>query len=327
MVKISCCILSLAAACTDFENPEVVIDMRVLAMRADPPEIVTPFDPANPTEIVVEELGRVEVCALVADPKEDRRLAYTMTLCRPTSSGRCRGGVTEFVLGGGEVEDPETAAPPVAMCGAIEPNADLLTVLMEALRSDNYAGFGGLSVQIELEVGPVGGGEAETLHAFKRVLYAPRLPAERVANTNPSLEGIAGLRRATGERGLDFQLPIGRCGEVEPFVVTPRERVQLLPEEPAGVREAYVVPTFDGGSRGFTENLTYQWLSSEGSWSPFESGGEIDVAGNEPPIDSTWTAPSDPAVVGDGLDVRVWMVQRDERGGQAWYESCARVVP
>jgi hypothetical protein len=109
--------------------------------------------------------------------------------------------------------------------------------------------------------------------------------------------------------------------------VSPGERVTLLPREPDGAREAYVVPTFDGGSRSFTENLRYQWLATTGDFSRNNTGGELDVAGNSPPLDTRWLAPDDPDEVGGGLEVRMWIVQRDERGGQAWYDSCARVLP
>lgn len=313
------------AACSDFEDPENVVDMRIIGMLSEPPEIVVPFDPDDPTAVDPAALAPVEVCALVADPADNRGLHFSMAMCRPTNSGRCIDVDPFVVLGGGQVEDPELAEEPVRMCTTIAPNADLVAVIEDSLAADSLEGFGGIQIQVELRVSPDGGGEE--LFAFKRVRYSPQLPAERVANANPSVTSLIGLRDADDERGRDFPLPLGRCGEIEPFLVLPDERVQIQPEEPDGVREEYLVPTFDGGSRRFTENLTYQWHSTEGDWSPFTSGGTIDVAGNEPPIDSIWRAPEDPDVVGDRLDVRLWIVQRDERGGQAWYESCARVLP
>src|SRR5690606_22747649 len=102
---------------------------------------------------------------------------------------------------------------------------------------------------------------------------------------------------------------------------------EVEPLEPQGAREDYVVPTFDGGSRMLTENLSYAWYATAGEWNRENTGGPRDFAGNAPPLDSTWTAPTDPEIVGAGLDVALWMVQRDERGGQTWYHSCLRVVP
>jgi hypothetical protein len=316
-------LVAAGAACTDFEDPTVVVDTRILGMRAEPPEIVVPFDAEDPTSVDPADLVPVEVCGLVADPAEERGISYTMSLCRPTSDGICDIDPT-FELGSGHVEDPETSAEAVRICVTIEPGPDLLEVLEDALSDDDLAGFGGIQVQVELRVKP--DGDEEEI-GFKRVRYSPQLPADRVANANPSAEAIVGLRRASGTRGLDFAMPLGRCGAIEPFEAFVGERVQFLPIETAGVREEYVVPTFDGGSRRLVENITYQWLSTAGDWAPFNSGGTIDVAGNEPPLDSIWSAPEDPEEVGDGLDVNVWVVQRDERGGQAWFESCARVLP
>jgi hypothetical protein len=315
------------AACTDFEDPAVVLDLRVLGMRAEPPEVMLPYDPEDPIAVDVSGVPPIEVCALVADPAEQRGLEYSMSYCRPTTSGRCHDYEDTVIdLGGGTVGDPE-GSEPVSMCATLSPSPALAQVVAESFSADNFLGFGGVQVQIDLEVRPEGGGSDEAIYGFKRVLYSPQLPAERVANTNPTVTRFIGLRTPTGERGLDFDAPLGRCGEIEPFVVAPGERVALLPDEAADARELYVVPTFDGGTRHFTENITYQWHATDGEWSPFESGGTIDVAGNEPTLDATWRAPSGRERVGDGLDVRIWIVQRDERGGQTWYESCARVVP
>jgi hypothetical protein len=45
-----------------------------------------------------------------------------------------------------------------------------------------------------------------------------------------------------------------------------------------------------------------------------------------PPIDSTWVAPSADDVT-EELDVSLWIVQRDERLGARWFESCVRITP
>jgi hypothetical protein len=322
-------ILALAsgAACTEFDDPGQVIDMRVLGMRADPPEVLVPYDPEDPTRVEIDGVPEVRVCALVADPADQRGLEYSFSYCRPNGDGRCRGSITVVQLDEGVVDDPEESSEPVEICATLTPGPDLATVLVEAFGADSLLGFDGVSAQVALRVGPVGGDTAETLYAFKRVRFTPQLPADREPNANPGLERLIGLREPTGERGLDFDVALGRCGDIQPFDAAPGEDITLLPVEPEGARQRYAVLTFDGGSRNYTENFTYQWLSSDGDFSPFNSGGEIDVAGNEPTLDSRWRAPDDPELIGDGLDVRIWMVQRDERGGQAWYETCARVVP
>lgn len=323
--------VALAGGCADFEDPSIVIDLRVLGVVAEPAEIVLPFDPGDPgagAGVSVSDLGPVEVCALVADPGAERRLRYDFQLCPPESDGRCDGhGATVVELGGGEVGDPESSERPVSICTTIQGSADVLQVIRESVEASDLAGFGGISVEVGLEVVPVGASDDEAVWARKKVRYSPELPAGRVANQNPWIDGMTAAREPTGERGLDFEAPRGRCGDVVPFAVAPGEKITLLPREPAGVREDYEVPTFDGGAQAFTENLSYQWLATAGKWSRGSSGGKRDLAGNQPPLDSRWTAPDDPDVVGEGLDVQLWSVQRDERGGQSWFETCARVVP
>jgi hypothetical protein len=317
----------VGGACNHFDNPDLVVDLRVLGMVAEPPEVITPYDPADPTAVTVDDLGSVEICALVADPADSRRLSYRMRACPPQSSGRCDESDPIIDIGGGTVDDPEEAAAPVQMCATLAASADLVTVIEESISADDLSGFGGVAVQIELEVIPDGGGEEDAVWAYKKVRYSPELPAGRTANRNPSLDGIVAARAPTGERGLEFDLPLGRCADIEPFVVAPGERVTLLPRETAGSREEYEIPTFDGGARHYAENLSYQWLTTAGGWNRFESGGDRDLAGNIPPLDSTFKAPRDADEIGDQLDVQLWIVQRDERGGQAWYQSCARVLP
>jgi hypothetical protein len=330
MVRLIAIVLLVAACDTDFEDPSIVLDLRILGMRAEPPEIVTPFDPDDPMNVDLADIPPVQVCAMVAEPNLTRGASYRMRMCPPQGNGRCTAGDDDefpvFELITGEVEDPERLGP-TDMCATIEASADLVVVVQESVTADSLLGFGGVAVQVELVVTPDGGGDDDAVWGFKRVRYSPQLPAERVANRNPSLEGITGARSATGERERDFEVPLGRCGEVAPFLVAPGEEIVMLPREAAGAREDYLLPTFEGGSRRYTENLTYQWHASAGDWTRFETGGELDPVGNAPPLDTRWTAPDDPEEIGDGIDVRMWIVQRDERGGQAWVESCARVVP
>lgn len=309
-----------SAACGDFESPDTVIDMRVLGMTIEPPEVVVD---ANLDEVSLADIPDIRICALVADPADSRPLSYSMRACPPQSDLRCRESRAIADIVTAQIEDPEEAGAPVSMCGTLEPTGDLLLVVMESVSLDDLAGFGGVGVQIELRVDAPGATE----FASKEMRFSPRVPHERVPNTNPTLDGLVGLREANGQRNRDFEVPIGRCADIEPFTALAGEKISLLPAEPDGVREDYVVPTFDGASRGFTENLTYSWFATEGSWRTLRTGGRRDLAGNEPRIDGGWTAPRKPDVVGDGIDVPFWIVQRDERGGLAWYETCARVIP
>ena len=323
------------AGCGKFESRSIVLDLRVLAITVEPPEIMVPLDMDDPQSI---ELADVEVCALVADPAESRSLEYELVACAPTSTRRCdRSNLLVVELGAGTVPDPEEAGAPAQMCATLPSTSVVLGLLLEereARGSDEallawLIGEGGnLDVQVHLAVRGADAAEDTTQHAAKRMRYALPLPAERVANTNPWIDTLQAL---VGDTGEPVAMPAGRCGDaepgIEPLVVEPGAVIEFDPIEAEGVREEYVVPTFDGDVRMFTENLTYAWYATHGRWQREVSGGPKDLAGNVPPLDSEWTAPDDPDEIGDGLDVPIWVVQRDERGGLSWRETCVRVEP
>jgi hypothetical protein len=151
----------------------------------------------------------------------------------------------------------------------------------------------------------------------KRLVVAPRQPPGRTPNTNPTLEALA---EVAPDGTMTALLP-ARCedGSAPGIALAPGEELHVLPLEPEGVREVYMLPTFDGDVRTITENMRYAWFSTAGSWARGDTGGTIDPFGNVPPLDNTFTAPREPG------DVRLWLVMRDERAGTYWREYCARV--
>lgn len=309
-------------ACGDFESPEIVLDLRILNIRTEPPEIVSPFDPENPMNV---ELVPVDVCAFVADPNDSRRLTWGMVACAPTDSGKCDEPDRPFVdLGTGTVDDPEEAAAPVRICATIPDGGLVPIVLEDAISADSLAGFGGIALQVEFWVRDENATIEQAEFAKKRVVYAPKFPEQRVANTNPRV----GQFIVTRANGRSEAMPLGRCvDQPAPLRMTAGETITIYPSEPDGVREDYVLPTFDLGYREFTENMRYNWYSTEGNWSDGDTGGPIDPIGNEPVRHTEYTAPSKPDIVGDGIDVQMWFVQRDERAGSSDYEACVHVEP
>ena len=324
--------LVLATGCGEFEVPEIVLDLRVMAINAEPPEVVVPIDitalpaaiddPALLAEILADlEVPDVEVCALVGDPNDSRSLEFTMHACAPTSHRRCDDPTRALAdITSGTVEDPEEAAGPVAMCGTLTPSIQFFEVLRESIESDPLSGLSGIEMQVQLTVRPEGTPFEEAEYAAKKVVFSADYPEGKQANQNPLLSEL--VRELEDED--DVPLPLGRCRDVAPLVLAPGEGAVLLPVEAEGAREDYVLPTFDGEVRFYTENLAYTWYATDGSFSARVTGGPRDGAGNEEPLDTEWTAPEE---VTEPLDVSLWLVQRDERGGLNWYESCIRVEP
>lgn len=123
-------------ACASFEDPDVVIDLRVLAMSATVPDQVIDIDLSQgqprPQDLL-DQLVPSTMCALVGDPKLERRLHYSMTLCRRCDEGCCEDYV-QVPLTSGVLEDPELAQPAPQLCATVEPNSDLLGILIQCSR-------------------------------------------------------------------------------------------------------------------------------------------------------------------------------------------------
>ncbi len=315
---------ALLAGCTSFEDPDIVVDLRVLGMSADRPEQIVDVDLANPQMPVqlLQQLVPAEVCALVADPAFDRRIRYTLTLCSYGDYYRCSPDAA-VTIATGTVDDPETAPTPPRICGTVPTNANLLGVLLDTLDGDQLRGLGGVDYLVQLTMGGVDADPALDLYAAKDLRVAPRIPAARQANQNPHVDRI----EATIDGGPPTALGDGRCVDRAPtLTVKPHDQVRFTPIESADARESYVVPTLDGTGRMFTESLTYQWIASAGGFSSGSTGGPRDFTGNPPPLFSDWRAPSAEDIAGP-TDISLWIIQRDERLGVTWYQSCIRVVP
>ena len=314
-----------AAGCGRFQDPNVVVDLRVLAMSSSVPDQMVDVDLTRPVDpaALLAQLVPDQVCALVADPGADRRLLWSMTLCPLTSDDRCDDGDPQVVIGGGLLDDPDITTPEPALCATVEPDADLFALLVDVLQGDTLHGLGGLYYAVVLRVGGDNGDRTLDQYATKTLRVLPRIPATATANTNPRIDHIDA---ALGDAAAG-PLPPGRClDDPAPYALAPGAKLRLTPAEPSGAREVYVVPTLDGRAETFTEILTYQWVSSAGGFSKGTTGGPHDISGNPAPLFTDYKAPAASDLDGP-TDVSIWIIQRDERLGVHWYESCVRVVP
>ena len=312
----------LLAGCTTFEDPTIVLDLRVLAMRAEPPEQVIDVDltaPPSPTDVLAQ-LGPTEVCALIADPGQRRSLLWTMTMCLPGDDDRCDPEHPQVALGSGVLGDPDEAMVGQELCVTVFPDQRMLSVLLDALDADILRGLGGLDFVVELRIGGEVADRELDVYGAKTVRVSPRIPAARSANKNPTIESLD-----ASNQGVSLIVPPCRCAGCDAIpVVRTGALVTLYPIEPEMVREDYVVPTLDGQTATLTETMTYQWLAGRGSFSDATTGGGHDLLGNQALLGSEWRAPK--GIEADTL-VPIWMIQRDERLGVSWYETCIQVKP
>jgi hypothetical protein len=309
--------------CGSFQDPSIVLDLRVLAMRAEPADQVIDVDLTQPVDAqtLLAQVVPTQVCALVADPGPERQLAWSMTLCPLGTDDRCDPDGPAAEIGSGLLEDPELAFPEPALCATVMPDINLIAVVSFVLQDDTLRGLGGVDYGVVLRVVGDAGNRDLDQYAAKTLSIAPRIPADRAANHNPSLDGIS----ASVDGGTPTMLTLGRClDNPSPYRLPAGTKVRLTPVETAGARERYTVPTLDGRAESFTESLTYQWVASAGGFSDGTTGGPHDISGNPAPLFTDYRAPAadDLAIAGP---ITLWIVQRDERRGVHWYESCVRI--
>jgi len=301
-------------ACTgSVDTADRVHDLRMLGMRAEPPEVVLPvaFRPDGSVVSVGPRppLPPITLTGLIADPGGGgRAVDYEISICseRDSETARCLGDSPGYrVLGEGQVTPTALGAEPsVTFTPTWE---DLSGAVVE----DPYHGFGGLPVALQLEVRA--GDEAVV--GIKRVVFTASLGAPLPPpNRNPALDGVtyAGAAWAEGA-SVDFN------GTVHPgfrgSTVTSDNPIEVTPT--ASLFEDYDRTAFDGSTVHFSEAWRYSFFATAGSFSPASAGGN-GPPGTQPgqgdPVDTKWM----PDLGEAGGPVTVWIVVRDGRGGETW---------
>lgn len=320
------------AGCASFEDPTIVLDLRVIGVETTPPEQVLDIDPGKPPTVdeLLAQLQPVRVRARVAQPDRMTELYWTLTACLLDEGSRCDPEAPAYEIAGGILDDPETFAigapcranereEPGVVCGVLAPDGRLVQLLAKAQGDDPSGGLAGLDVGVVLRVRDVVNDPPVEAFAAKRVRFAPRIPADRLANTNPHIDQLL-----IGRAGFGIDVMEAHCGKRGATLAVPGgQRVTLFPVSRDADKEAYVLPTLDGQAAYFTEHLTYQWIATHGDFTDEITGGPPDVFGNVRLDGTEWTPPE----VTDDTLVTVWVVQRDSRYGVRWWESCIMVEP
>ena len=330
-------------ACGTFEEPSIVLDLRVIAMRTDVgtgtpthADQVLDVDLTQEPQVgdLLAQLQATSVTAWVADPNKDRRLVWSMTLCLPDEEGRCDLSLPHIEFGAGEIDDPDTSTSfqrPFAeiLPGDAQTGSTIVAMLLREIRENPVNALGGVDLLVQLQLGGADEPRANDIYAAKKLRISPRIPIERAPNTNPNITGI--------ETAVDNGAPVDnfrssggqsiRCSDpgyqISKSRVRPGDVVTLFPNEAGDTRENYAVPGLDGSTIILEETVSYQWFVTYGGWSDETTGGGHDILGNQSLLGSDWTAP--PLGSRDFLDVSIWMIQRDERFGVTPIETCLTV--
>jgi|GEM_PF-287641 len=302
-----CCSLLLFAACQDPLDPQSrVIKLRVLAVRADPAELILDKGAGLPHTIFT---------ALAVNPAGD--LPETnFALCKVL------GGVPspDLACPGAAGIDLPDAGPNRALLDFNDPN--LQAYALQLFSSDGGpVDAGALQAQlaqgIPLIVGfqstaPAGGfpdggppgfdGGPQLLPGFTTITL--RSASSQPINQNPELSAIQLL---AVDGGTPVDLP-----ESGSFTLRPGQQLRVIPVPAANSKEH-----LDGGG---VESLGYSFYVTGGDLGSLRSA---DTTATGEPADTSvdWTAPLLPATV------QFWVVVRDGRGGIGWLSRKVQVVP
>jgi hypothetical protein len=293
------------AACTPgydacFDPAAVVRSPQVLAVRADPPEVV--YEPGDPTPTV-----RLRALVALTDP-HTVPMQVTLRLCSPNLASRC-----------------DDALAPAASSLVDSDNVDLQgvrvppEVIAQALRDDPLHGYGGIRVLADLSLqGLLASGVS--LRAGKVLLFSPHGTVVNQAIEVDQL-WVGGPARSAVVLSQGESVNVSLRDQAVPAEQRP-DVLWLTPLLRPGSVEEY--DTLD--------NVSYQFRASShfyfgdpvrleinggfGSWSEV-AGGDVasePLAGAAAPASGLAHLRSLKA----SPNGRAWVVARDTRGAEAW---------
>lgn len=259
-----------------------VSGLQILAVRADPPEAVLAADGSAPT---------VTVTVLAVDQIDlDHDADVTVTMCPETETKLCAGG-----------ESFRARLPLGGLSFAVHPSAELLR---SALASDPLLGYGGIRVQLQIDLATSMGNAT----AAKLLIYS------HSQNPNHAFEitGVEVTRLDHTNRELQIVNPppdheILRPGEVLQLDVG--DAAWLHPVLSPGAAEEYDTVDLSGRPVHLREEITYDFYSTPHL-------GISAATATEAPVAPGLTAVTYLHVRGGGGTL--WIIARDSRGAQAW---------
>lgn len=257
-VALVVCSMIVTSGCIGgLDRRSEVKDLRCLAMRADPPEIIL-----TSTE---QPIPSFDVTALLVDPSATVTSAPLLVwACSPRESGRC------------DREDQRVLVhQSLATIGEVTVPIQLDSAFMlDVLKNDKYKGLGGLTVMLHWQFGEI--------HAAKLMVFGYPQPAGRLPNANPAIAEIT----FNGESVFGDKL-LNLPGDA---------KIEVIPTPVEGSQEGYQLVTYTGEVRDEREIIVYNWYATKGSFDPDESGGRKGILGSgETDVDpkTTWKSPDD----------------------------------
>ena len=351
------------AACTNFANPSMVVDLRILAVDVEPSEVILDADLSDPSMPVVANNPPITVTPLIIDPAGGgRTITYTVSACpnnpfapAPPGSGMGAGAFpsggarttvgsalcdesspTTWVLTSGPVTVDPTS--PTGTSVTVSVTVEQLTAaFMTDVFPDQFGNLHGgfdlgepLTLDIKVDAG------TEEIRGVKRVLYwAKPIDAAQTPNQTPRIDALTAFFRDNSTLQ-----PIG------PQVTLPPDAPLALDQ---GVSQRWILPSPGDAETYETtiidpethmavpytvphETLRYHFYTDLATFAPAVTSTEPRpgfVVTDHVHIESDFVANFDTLntdAYGHAL-ATLWVVVSDDRGGESWITRQVLLTP
>jgi len=281
--------LALASCVSTFDPASYVTGLRVLAVKAEPPELAS---------------GASAVATALAVDTGGQMIALAWAVC---------------------LDPPTPAAPDVNPDCLLNRSAPYLTPIgsgetvrvtmptVQLTQLGQLDATDGLYVPVVLRAA-AGASEVDAVY---RLRYT--LPFGLPPNHNPTLDGVVQVNGGEDAPAPDMGLPgvVVPLDPATPMPVRSGDELTLRATFAAGSAETYLVLNGDPSSRAptqVTEKLRVSWYATAGSFLH-------ETTGEEAP-DNVFTVDKHLPPAGSPIDL--WVVATDERGGTDWkhYQLC-----
>jgi len=316
-----------------FESPSQVLDLRILAVRVEPPEVVYPSDGMGVPEIdpATFSLPATRLTLLVADPVEPAaKFAYRVEGCVFTNGLVCDDDLPRVEFASGK-----------AFPGTVDVDITIpLDLIMASFEADPFFGYFGVAVWL---TGEIRRGD-EIAPFVKAFILSPGYGFEgektRLSNRNPGITGLL-----TGEKEAETPIALDDEGR---FSAAVGEKVRLLAQIPPEDRETYWVMTLAlempdlsegelpegldpgeltslGEEKEITEELSVDFFGTCGRFAADWKSEELHLLfekeeeKKEKDLGVDWTAPDEAG------ECYLWFVVSDGRGGIDWHSLTVSV--
>jgi hypothetical protein len=369
------------SACSSFPDVSTVLDLRVLAVKTEPPEVFvkvtglpdasTPNAQIDPAALGIDQssIPPIAITPLIVDPRPGAgAITWDVTACPndpygPQPPGSVMGGPMD--PGGGanntvgstlcddaKVKWTLATGLPANMPHEVQLTSDqLLAAFKSDVFLDQYGhphgGFDlGMPLNFQIDVHEAGAATAP-LATIKRVTFWAQTWPDQTPNEIPAIPSVA----VYGDRDpatFELKMPAGTLGATPvPVSLATGKGLWLLPEYhawtndmPAGATDEHYRPTVLSREPPYQaiegveadERIRYAFYATAGHFDPPRTVnqllpgavGTFRLEAHYVPPATVAEVPPDAA--GKHL-VTVWVVVRDDRGGESWLEGLIALDP